>query len=575
MNKQSILSALLGGFLLGLCLAPNSAQAQQSQCVSNALAGGTVDAITIPLQPCALSTNILILTLAGANTTTQPTLKMGGYPAQNIYNAAGTAPGVGALPGANAVVMLTSTGSAWRILSGSASTVFSGTLTVPNGGTGVTTIPPNRLMVGQGTGAITTVAAGTTGQYLIGNTGSPPSWGTVSSSLVSSWSAGTTGLTPNSATTGAVSLAGTLIAANGGTSFSSYTTGDLLYASGAAALSKLGIGSTGQYLRVTGGLPAWSALTSDAVTSLTFGTTGLTPSSPTAGAVTVAGTLVVSNGGTGKTTLTSNGVLYGNGTSALGITTAGTTGQILVGVTGSPPVFTSVPASGVSTISFGTTGLTPSTATGGIVTVAGTLGAPNGGTGFASYAVGDLLYSDTTTTLAKLPDVATGSVLISGGVGVAPSFSSVVPIGTSLALAGGTAMTANAGNGTQLVHSTGTQTSGRCVEIDSNGNHIASSAACNSGGLTAIAVKTSNYNASSNAIYCNDTTSGAVTATLPASPANNDIIQFVACSNYSTNNFIAGRNGNTIQGLAEDLRVTNNNAPFYLIFVTSYGWRLF
>jgi len=45
-----------------------------------------------------------------------------------------------------------------------------------------------------------------------------------------------------------------------------------------------------------------------------------------------------------------------------------------------------------------------------------------GGTGQTSYAVGDLLYADTTTTLAKLADVATGNALISGGIGVAPSW---------------------------------------------------------------------------------------------------------------------------------------------------------
>jgi hypothetical protein len=48
-----------------------------------------------------------------------------------------------------------------------------------------------------------------------------------------------------------------------------------------------------------------------------------------------------------------------------------------------------------------------------------------GGTGQTSYAVGDLLYADTTTTLAKLPDVATGNALISGGVGVAPSWGKI------------------------------------------------------------------------------------------------------------------------------------------------------
>jgi len=48
-----------------------------------------------------------------------------------------------------------------------------------------------------------------------------------------------------------------------------------------------------------------------------------------------------------------------------------------------------------------------------------------GGTGQTSYAVVDLIYADTTTTLAKLPDVATGNALISGGVGVAPSWGKI------------------------------------------------------------------------------------------------------------------------------------------------------
>lgn len=50
---------------------------------------------------------------------------------------------------------------------------------------------------------------------------------------------------------------------------------------------------------------------------------------------------------------------------------------------------------------------------------------PSGGTGIASYAVGDLLYADTTVTLAKLPDVATGNALISGGVSTAPAWGKI------------------------------------------------------------------------------------------------------------------------------------------------------
>jgi hypothetical protein len=54
-----------------------------------------------------------------------------------------------------------------------------------------------------------------------------------------------------------------------------------------------------------------------------------------------------------------------------------------------------------------------------------TLVATSGGTGQSSYAVGDVLYASTTTALSKLADVATGNALISGGVGVAPSYGKI------------------------------------------------------------------------------------------------------------------------------------------------------
>lgn len=68
----------------------------------------------------------------------------------------------------------------------------------------------------------------------------------------------------------------------------------------------------------------WSDATNfykiDSVATFSGGTTGLTPSSATAGAITLAGTLVVGNGGTGATTFTSGALLKGAGTSA--VTTA-------------------------------------------------------------------------------------------------------------------------------------------------------------------------------------------------------------------------------------------------------------
>lgn len=71
------------------------------------------------------------------------------------------------------------------------------------------------------------------------------------------------------------------------------------------------------------------------------------------------------------------------------------------------------------------------------------IAADKGGTGQTVYAVGDLLYASTTTALSKLADVAVGSVLISGGVGVAPSYSANPQL-TSLGL--GTAASFASGN---------------------------------------------------------------------------------------------------------------------------------
>lgn len=53
------------------------------------------------------------------------------------------------------------------------------------------------------------------------------------------------------------------------------------------------------------------------------------------------------------------------------------------------------------------------------------IGAVYGGTGFGSYTVGDLLFADTTTSLAKLAGAAVGNALISGGVASAPSYGKI------------------------------------------------------------------------------------------------------------------------------------------------------
>lgn len=70
-------------------------------------------------------------------------------------------------------------------------------------------------------------------------------------------------------TSGAVTLnlSTPVVTTNGGTGLSTFTTGDLVYASGTDTLAKRSIGTTGQVLTVSGGVPAWAT---PAVTTPTF-----------------------------------------------------------------------------------------------------------------------------------------------------------------------------------------------------------------------------------------------------------------------------------------------------------------
>ena len=57
--------------------------------------------------------------------------------------------------------------------------------------------------------------------------------------------------------------------------------------------------------------------------------------------------------------------------------------------------------------------------------ISGTVPVEHGGTNLASYTIGDILYASGSTTLSTLADIATGNVLLSGGVGAAPSYGKV------------------------------------------------------------------------------------------------------------------------------------------------------
>jgi hypothetical protein len=131
-----------------------------------------------------------------------------------------------------------------------------GILPVTSGGTGLGTIPTNgQLLIGNGTGyTLNTLGAGA-GISVTNGLGTI----TVANTGVLSVSGGTTGLTPATATTGAVTLAGRLAIANGGTNATATpTAGGIAYGTGTAYAFTLA-GTSGQMLTSAGaGTPTWT-----------------------------------------------------------------------------------------------------------------------------------------------------------------------------------------------------------------------------------------------------------------------------------------------------------------------------
>ena len=76
-------------------------------------------------------------------------------------------------------------------------------------------------------------------------------------------------------------------------------------------------------------------------------------------------------------------------------------------------------------------------------------------------------------------------------------------------------------------------------------------------------------------IFAN-TTGGAFTITLPASPTIGDEIRFVDVANtFDTNNLTVGRNSEKIDGATADLTVATEGAAFALVYSgSSFGWKL-
>jgi hypothetical protein len=157
------------------------------------------------------------------------------------------------------------------------------------------------------------------------------------------------------------------------------------------------------------------------------------------------GLLKIAHGGTNSSaTPTQGGVAYGDGTKYV-FTNVGTSGQLLQSTGTTAPIWINPSSASVTRFSGGTTGLTPSTLTGGDVTLAGTLITTNGGTGLSTYTAGDLVYWASGTAFSKLAIGSANKMLIS--TGSAPAWDDVANQAVTGISGGTTGLTALNGSG--------------------------------------------------------------------------------------------------------------------------------
>ena len=268
--------------------------------------------------------------------------------------------------------------------------------------------------------------------------------GTVTSVDVSGGGTGITYSGGPITTTGTITASGTAVIAYGGTSATTAiaafnglapttTSGDLIYRTSTGNV-RLGIGSSGQLLTASGGLPVWiSPATAGTVTSVDVsgGGTGLTFNGgpvTSAGTITATGTLGLGYGGTSATTAiaafdalapttTSGDLIYRTSTGNVRLA-IGTSGTILTSSGGFPVWSANNGTVNYVDVSGGGTGLSfnggPITAS-GTITATGTLGVGYGGTSATTAIAAFNALAPTTTSGDTIYRTSTGNVRLAIG----------------------------------------------------------------------------------------------------------------------------------------------------------------